>query len=75
MSATRDKGQQFKFVYSNMYKIYKSGKPHDLIGSVAIVRDEKPKTPFESLQQNLKELEALHVRLVKMLEELEELTK
>jgi hypothetical protein len=27
MSATRDQGQKFKFIYANLYQIYRNEKP------------------------------------------------
>jgi hypothetical protein len=68
MSATQDKSVRPAFVYSNMYKIYKSGKAHELIEPVAVVKDSTKK-----LADNLTTLSVLQQKLSQMLIDLKKL--
>jgi hypothetical protein len=79
MSATKDKSQQTKFVYSNLYLIYKKGKAAAVAAEPmkqSIVNLQPVADPaYQSLRENLKHLNTLHQRLKAMLAELETLVK
>ena len=61
MSASHDKSQRITFIYSNMYKIYKSGETHALISPTIVTQEDE-------LEENLKKLQSLGERIKKMLE-------
>jgi hypothetical protein len=52
MSASRDTSQRFKFVYSNLYLIYKSGKSHELIGNIVVPKSKERKDNVEPMSVN-----------------------
>lgn len=56
MSATQDKSQRFTFLYTNMYKVYKSGVPHALIGPIVVLRDEPKPTLAQRITQVVRSL-------------------
>ena len=65
--ATRDTTQKFKFVYQNMYSVYLKGKK--------AVADLPKDDPIASLENSLKDLQALKIKLNGMLRELQEMNK
>lgn len=78
MSATRDTSQKHKFVFQNLYHIYKKQDPIATQATmVAIQSDHKPKVSPQAqlLINNLEKLQNLHKELQLMLKELEDLVK
>lgn len=45
MSASWDRSQKFKFVYSNMYTIYKTGEGHEDV--IVALRNEATVPPYK----------------------------
>jgi hypothetical protein len=66
MSATND-GRKHVFAYNNVVQLKTNVKPE--------VIPARRLTPIESLRQSLATLNALHAKLRRVAEELEELTK
>lgn len=73
MSATRDQGQKFKFIYANLYQIYRNEKPQTpppaplaaqgmVYGQVIKSADARDLTPYSPMQI-LKKPEAPKVQI------------
>jgi len=51
MSASWDRSQKFKFIYSNMYTIYKSGEGHEDV--IVALRNEMDISPIPAARESL----------------------